>query len=195
MNYASLRQLGDISSCRAIRRRAEQRSEKLRTGNYCESYGHKSENKSSDSTVYAKGMDIKMVFAEKLKEARKKAGLTQRELAEQTGISCRAIQTWEAGTPPKSLESVRKVAQTLGTTSEALLSETDQYIVEAAEKGGAAAARDVDALVNEVIGLFAGGEIDEEEKDGIMAALNEAYWIAKRKNQKYTPKKCRGENE
>ncbi len=53
----------------------------------------------------------------------------------------------------------------------------------------------MDALVNEVIGLFAGGEIDEEEKDGIMAALNEAYWIAKRKNQKYTPKKYRGENE
>lgn len=135
-----------------------------------------------------------MVFAEKLKEARKKAGLTQKELAEQTGISCRAIQTWEAGTPPKSLEAVCRVAKTLGTTSESLLSESEQYVVEAAERGGALAARDVDALVSEVIGLFAGGEIDEDEKDGIMAALNEAYWVAKRKNQKYTPKKYRAEN-
>lgn len=52
---------------------------------------------------------------------------------------------------------------------------------------------DVDALVSEVIGLFAGGEIDEDEKDGIMAALNEAYWVAKRKNRKYAPKKYCGE--
>ena len=64
---------------------------------------------------------------------------------------------------------------------------------EAAEKGGTKAARDVDQLVSEVIGLFAGGEIDEEEKDGIMAALNEAYWIAKKSNAKYSSKKSRGD--
>lgn len=86
---------------------------------------------------------------------------------------------------------MRKVANALGTTSEALLSEADQYIVEANEKGGSRAARDVEGLVNDVLGLFAGGEIDEEEKDGIIAVFNEAYWIAKQKNQKYTPKKYR----
>lgn len=130
-----------------------------------------------------------MTFAEKLKAARKSAALTQKELAEQTGISYRSIQSWEAGTRPQTLEAVRKVAEALGTTSEALLSEADQYIVEANEKGGARAARDVEGLVNDVLGLFAGGEIDEEEKDGIIAVFNEAYWIAKQKNQKYTPKK------
>lgn len=132
-----------------------------------------------------------MTFAEKLKAARKAAGLTQKELSERTGISYRSIQSWEAGTRPQTLESVRKVADALGTTSEALLSEADQYIVEANEKGGSRAARDVEGLVNEVLGLFAGGEIDEEEKDGIIAVFNEAYWIAKQKNKKYTPKKYR----
>lgn len=133
-----------------------------------------------------------MQFAEKLKSARRSAGLTQKELAGLTGISYRAIQTWEAGTAPKSLESVQRVAKALGTTSEALLSESDQYIVEAAQRGGVSAARDVDALVNEVVGLFAGGEIDDDEKDGIMAVLNEAYWVAKQKNRKYAPKRYRG---
>ena len=132
-----------------------------------------------------------MSFSDKLKEARKNASLTQKELAEKTGVSYRAIQTWEAGRLPKSLEPVMRVAQVLGTTTEALLSESDQYIIEAGEKGGAKAARDVDELVSEVIGLFAGGELDEDEKDGIMAALNEAYWIAKKNNAKYTPKKYR----
>ncbi len=132
-----------------------------------------------------------MSFSEKLKEARKAAGLTQKELADATGVSYRAIQTWEAGRLPKSLDPVMKVASVLGTTAEALLSESDQYVIEAGKRGGAAAARDVDALVNEVIGLFAGGELDEDEKDGIMAAFNEAYWVAKKNNTKYTPKKYR----
>ncbi|MBQ8552028.1 MAG: helix-turn-helix transcriptional regulator [Clostridia bacterium] len=133
-----------------------------------------------------------MSFSDKLKAARAAAGLSQHELAERAGIHYRTVQNWESGGRlPRSLDSVMRAAQVLGTTSEALLTETDQYIVEAAQKGGAAAARDVDSLVNEVIGLFAGGDIDEDEKDGIMAALNEAYWIAKQKNAKYTPKKYR----
>lgn len=133
-----------------------------------------------------------MSFSEKIKDARLAAGLSQNELAKRAGIHYRTVQNWESGGRlPRSLDSVMRAAQVLGTTSEALLGESEQYIVEAHEKGGAKAARDVEALVGEVIGLFAGGDIDDEEKDGIMAALNEAYWIAKQKNAKYTPKKYR----
>lgn len=132
-----------------------------------------------------------MTFAEKIKAARKAEGYSQRDLAELAGLHYRTIQNWEAGRLPKSLDPVIRIAKVLGTTPEALLGTSEQYVVEAHEKGGARAARDVDALVSEVIGLFAGGEIDDEEKDGIMAALNEAYWIAKQKNAKYTPKKYR----
>ena len=132
-----------------------------------------------------------MTFAEKIKTARKAEGYSQRDLAELAGLHYRTIQNWESGRLPKSLDPVMRVAQVLGTTAEALLSESDQYVIEAGERGGAQAARNVEALVGEVMGLFAGGELDEEEKDGIMAALNEAYWIAKQKNAKYTPKKYR----
>lgn len=132
-----------------------------------------------------------MTFAEKLKSARIEADLSQRELAEHAGLHYRTIQNWEAGRLPKSLDPVFRVAQVLGTTAEALLSESDQYVIEAGERGGAKSAREVDELVSEVVALFAGGELDEDEKDGIMAALNEAYWIAKQKNRKYTPKKYR----
>ena len=133
-----------------------------------------------------------MSFSENIKEARIAAGLSQSELAKRAGIHYRTIQNWESGGRlPRSLDSVIRAAQVLGTTSEALLGVADQYIVDAREKGGAKAARDVEELVSEVIGLFAGGDIDDEEKDGIMAALNEAYWIAKQKNSKYTPKKYR----
>ena len=36
-----------------------------------------------------------MTFAEKLKEARKSAGLTQQQLADLTGIPKRTIESWE----------------------------------------------------------------------------------------------------
>ena len=65
------------------------------------------------------------------------------------------------------------------------------YVADAYEKGGAKAARDIDELVGEVTGLFAGGSLSEEALEGAMKALNDAYWIAKAKNKKYAPKKYR----
>ena len=44
-------------------------------------------------------------------------------------------------------------------------------------------------------GLFAGGELSEESMDGAIKALNDAYWIAKEKNRKYTPKKYRPDDQ
>ena len=59
--------------------------------------------------------------------------------------------------------------------------------------GCAKAAREIDELVSEVSGMFAGGSLSEDALDGAMQALTRAYWIAKEKNKKYTPKKYRKE--
>lgn len=45
--------------------------------------------------------------------------------------------------------------------------------------------------MDEVSGLFAGGNIADEDLDVMMKALQDAYWIAKEKNKKFTPKKYR----
>ena len=131
-----------------------------------------------------------MTFAEKLKIARENAGLTQKELAERAGSHHRTIQNWEYGTRlPRNLDVVCRIADVLGVSSESLLNDSETYIIKAKERGGSKAARELEELVSEVIGLFAGGELDEDEKDGIMEALNEAYWVAKRKNRRFTPDK------
>ena len=44
-------------------------------------------------------------------------------------------------------------------------------------------------LITEVTGLFAGGEMAEEDMDELMLAIQEAYIDAKKRNKKYTPKK------
>lgn len=131
-----------------------------------------------------------MSFGTRLKDARKRAGLQQKELAERSGVSLRTIQNWEGDKRrPSHFEAVADVARVLCVSSTELLSEEDARVIDAAERGGAKGKRDVEALIAEVSGLFAGGELDEEEKEGVIAALNQAYWEAREKNRKYAPKK------
>lgn len=127
-----------------------------------------------------------MVFKDRLKEKRHEAGISQAELARRVGVTSRTIQNYEMGSrKPQHMEIVQKLADALGTSVSYLLGSEGSFIVRAYERGGSSAARDVEALVSEISGLFAGGELDEAEKDAIMAALNRAYWDAKEDNKKY----------
>ena len=131
-----------------------------------------------------------MAFSEKLKEKRAASGLTQTELAKRTGVTARTIQNYELGTRrPGNMVIVQRIAEALGTTTEYLLSSGETLVVEAHERGGARDARDINELVGEVTGMFAGGKLSDDALDGAMRALNEAYWIAKDKNKKYGRKK------
>ena len=63
------------------------------------------------------------------------------------------------------------------------------------EKGGAKAAKDIEELVSEVTGMFAGGELSEDAIEGAYKALTDAYWIAKENNKKYAPKTRRKKSD
>ena len=135
-----------------------------------------------------------MVFKDRLKEKRLQAKLTQAELARRAGVTARTIQNYELGSrKPANMEVIQRIADALETTTGYLLGSSGAYVVQAQQTGGAAAARDIDALVSEVTGLFAGGKLSEEALEGAMKALNDAYWIAKEKNKKYAPKRRAGE--
>ena len=133
-----------------------------------------------------------MNLKDRLKEKRLEANLTQVQLAEKVSVSARTIQNYELGTrKPTKYDVVEKIAVVLDTTPEYLLGQSGMLVVAAHEKGGSKAARDIDELVSEVTGMFAGGTLSEDALDGAMKALNDAYWRAKEKNKKYTPKKYR----
>ena len=85
--------------------------------------------------------------------------------------------------------TIQKIADALNTTTEYLLGSSGTYVVEAHEKGGAKAAKDIEELVSEVTGMFAGGELSEDAIEGAYKALTDAYWIAKENNKKNTPRK------
>ena len=96
-----------------------------------------------------------MVFKERLKEKRTEANLTQVELAEKAGVTARTIQNYELGSrKPSNMVTIQKIADALNTTTEYLLGSSGTYVVEAHEKGGAKAAKDIEELVSEVRDLL-----------------------------------------
>lgn len=71
---------------------------------------------------------------------------------------------------------------------------SESYII-LHEKSGAKAAKDIEELVSEVTGMFAGGELSEDAIEGAYKALTDAYWIAKENNKKYAPKTRRKKSD
>ena len=62
-----------------------------------------------------------MNLAEKLKIFRKRADLTQQELADAIGVSIMTVRRWEWGDRTPRLEEIEKIAEALGTTTDYLL--------------------------------------------------------------------------
>lgn len=133
-----------------------------------------------------------MLFGDRVKELRNLAGMSQQELANKAGLSLRSIQNYESNQRyPKDVAILNKLCKALDTTIEDLMKEEDNFIQEATEKYGTRGKRDAQKLVDEIGGLFAGGELNEEDKDKVFRAITEMYWRAKDNNKKYTPKKYR----
>ena len=131
-----------------------------------------------------------MLFGDRIKELRNLADMSQQELANRTGLSLRSIQNYESNQRyPKDVAILNKLCAALGTTIEELMKEEDQFILEAASKFGSRGKNDAEKLIEEVGGLFAGGVLNEEDKDKVFRAITEMYWKAKDNNKKYTPKK------
>lgn len=134
-----------------------------------------------------------MKFNERLKELREKNNLTQEQLAKISGVSSRMIQRYEYGTSRPRLDAAEKIAKALNVSTDELLGNADMLVAQANEKYGSRGAKQAKQLTDEVTGLFAGGDMAEEDMDLMMKAIQDAYWIAKQNNKKFTPKKHRSE--
>ena len=134
-----------------------------------------------------------MKFGEKLRELRKQKHLSQTELGAAVGVSLRTLRGWEVeGRYPKQRELYAKLAEVLECDVDYLLTEKEAFITDSAERFGYRGERDAKALVEDLTGLFAGGQMAEEDMDALMLAVQEAYVEAKRRNrEKYAPKKNR----
>ena len=127
-----------------------------------------------------------MTFNVRVKEIREKKGLTQEQLAKLAVLSTGIIQNYLKSSRPQ-FDNAKKLATALEVSVYDVLGEDGTLIAEASEKYGSRGAKQAEQLMAEVTGLFAGGEMAEEDMDVMMKAISDAYWIAKEKNKKFTP--------
>lgn len=133
-----------------------------------------------------------MTFGEKVKNERNRLGLNQDELAKKIGVTRRVISSYENDSSrPRGTERYKKLAEALGVNINYLLSEDEAFIADVEDNYGHKGAKQAKELLAEVTGLFAGGEMADEDMREMVDAIQEAYLIAKKNNKKYTPKKYR----
>jgi len=131
-----------------------------------------------------------MNFGEKLKAVRLQAGVSLERLSADLGVTKRTLINYESEQTIPPIDILPKVAKFFNLPVESLITDNEVFLAQAYEKGGAKAKREAEQLISDASGLFAGGKLSEDEKDVVMKALQDAYWIAKEENKnKYTPKK------
>jgi len=137
-----------------------------------------------------------MTFGEKLRTFRQQKKMTQEELGKAAGLGTNTIRNYEKGiTYPQNRGVYARLAEILGVSADFLHNENDDFIAVAAERYGYSGKKQAMKLVEEMGGLFAGGELSDDDLDGVMKALQDYYWKAKEENKKYTPKKYRKESK
>lgn len=133
-----------------------------------------------------------MKFGEKLRQLRTSKGATQEAVAKACGVSRRTYIGYEQeGRYPKNRDMYSALADYFGVETNYLLTEDEDFISSASEQYGNRGKRQAEALVTELSGMFAGGELSETDMDAVMIALQKAYFDCKKDNKKYTPKKYR----
>ena len=121
-----------------------------------------------------------MTFGEKIKALRKDRGMTQKDLAEALGLSLRTISNYETGgLRPRHDATYDALAELFHVPKAYFFTEEDAFIMAAQARYGTTGAADARELVDGVIGLFAGGKLDDEDKQAVFEAIQEAYFRAK----------------
>ena len=137
-----------------------------------------------------------MTFGEKVRTARMKLSMTMDQLADAAGISKRALVNYETkGVLPKTKDTYYRLAEVLEMDAEVLLDDNAEFVMKAALIHGSRGARQASKIVSEIKGLYAGGDLSEEDLDAMMKSIQEAYWIAKEKNKRHTNKRYLVEGE
>lgn len=142
---------------------------------------------SSLALKYTEKKETLMKFCDKLRELRKKSSYTQAEMAEMAGVSLRTYKNYELGDSyPRKREVYFSLSRILGVDINYLLTEDEDFVTSAGEQYGYSGQKQAEKIINDVVGLFAGGRLSDNDKDAVMQALQQIYWDSKKENRKYS---------
>ena len=123
-----------------------------------------------------------MTFGEKFKAEREKRKLTQQEVADALGINRRMITRYENGISfPRTKDAYRKIAEYFKVDVNYLLTEDEEFVVQASEQYGSRGMKQAKDLIEGMSGLFAGGTLSEQEITTIFGLEKASYVHTNRK--------------
>ncbi len=131
-----------------------------------------------------------MSFSEKLRELRRKSGMSQEELADKIGVSRRSLIYYEQGKSyPSRPETIKSIADVFGITTDELYNDRDRFVSAAGIAGGSRARQSAQEVIDNMCALFAGGELSSDDKEEAMHIVMEAYWRSREKNKRFASNK------
>lgn len=138
-----------------------------------------------------------MKFSERLAQLRKEHNMTQQELAEKLGVSRGTIGMYEIGQRDPDTETLAKIAEIFGVSTDYLLGRTDLpnvHIPEEYTRKHKVTKRDLKQYENFILkqtgAFFMDDQIAEEDKEEFYKKVSELFWKAKELNkQKYGRRK------
>ncbi|MBR4428608.1 MAG: helix-turn-helix transcriptional regulator [Clostridia bacterium] len=123
-----------------------------------------------------------MQFSEKLVNIRKSRGLSQQDLSRLSGLSRRALAYYESGERlPRHRATIEALSHALNVGSEELMDENCDFICKAGETYGESGKKEAARLIGQIKSLYAGGSLSPKDMDEMMLAIQDAYWIAKKR--------------
>ena len=139
-----------------------------------------------------------MTFGEKVRAARLALNLSQAELAALTGITERSLYTYEQLNTLPRRGNLAKLAEALHVSAAYLTDETatdpqqdaekEDFLAEVRSRFGSRGAREAEEVLARAGALFAGGDLDEEDKEVFARSLMQTYLASKEKaSERFTP--------
>ena len=133
-----------------------------------------------------------MKLAQPLLQLRRQRELSQKTVAAGCGISRQTYNGYETGQRyPRGRATYERMARFFDVDVHSLLGEHAPFVTDASDRYGPHGMAQARARVGELAGMFAGGELTEEDKVAVMRSLEQAFWLAKEENKKYAPKRFR----
>lgn len=65
----------------------------------------------------------------------------------------------------------------------------EEFIEKARKKYGSRGAKQAKEMIDNMSSSYAGGQLFDEDKEAVEEIMQEIFWLSKKLNKKYTPKK------
>jgi transcriptional regulator with XRE-family HTH domain len=132
-----------------------------------------------------------MKLGDKIKNLRAEHKMTQPDLAKELGVTVRTVAYYENNERQPKKTLILELCKLFNVSIDYLLTEDESFLVDAENEHGYRGKKKAEEFIKESNTLFAGGELNDDDRDKVFKAITEIYWKSKEMNKKYTPKKYR----